>query len=479
MIDGINDQLMALCAHRKNAADPNWSELATVGLQNALEELRVAQEEINASRLAVDAERARYHDLFELAPDGYLVTDVRGQIQDANRAAIMLLNVPDRYVAGKPMVVYIEPCDRGMFFTAIMQLQRDGHGQWTMRLRPRGKAAAVVVEVTASLVPSEDMPTRLIRWTMRDVTQQQRAREQITQNHRRLRELTVLLAMAEERERRRIATGIHDRISQSLAVAKMLTGEIERGASAGQREKLVDLKSVIEQVIDESRTLTFELSPPMLYQLGLGAAVSWLAEQVRRRSGVEVRIEDHVEQPESIPIDLRVLMFQAVRELLANVVKHSRAKRADVKMSVGDGSVHVQVSDSGRGFNAAQTLTPQRAGFGLFNLQTRLEQVGAQFIVESKPKKGTRVTMVTSLAAPVGSETDNGSGVVADRRDGIEQVIDAGGQNVQEVTKHDRADHHSGRSPDRTTGVTTAAGERGELLSDRRGRKRPRRGSHG
>jgi len=158
---------------------------------------------------------------------------------------------------------------------------------------------------------------------------------------------------------------------------------------------------MLDTALEETRSLTFELSPPILYELGLGSAIESLAEQVQRRHGLQVRVRNSMGADEP-PLELRVLLFQATRELIVNVVKHADARSALVTLQHGRGNdsrrLRIEIKDNGQGFLPAD-LASGRAGFGLFNLRTRLEQVGGTLHLQSAPGKGTRAIVTAPLNA--------------------------------------------------------------------------------
>jgi signal transduction histidine kinase len=165
---------------------------------------------------------------------------------------------------------------------------------------------------------------------------------------------------------------------------------------------------LLSQSIARSRSLTVQLSPPVLYETGLAAALEWLGRHVQETLGLVVEVEAAAgAEPESE--DLRILLFEAVRELLFNVVKHAGTSRAHVSTSTAaDGCVHLVVSDQGAGFDPARpTAGDQAGGFGLFSIRERLEVLGGRMEVRAAPGLGTRVTIVAPgrRARPVPSET--------------------------------------------------------------------------
>jgi signal transduction histidine kinase len=220
--------------------------------------------------------------------------------------------------------------------------------------------------------------------------------EQITQE--RLGSLASEVALAAERERRRIAIGLHDRISQSLALAKMKLDSIRQHTAARNRPVVDEVIALLEQTLDETRTLTFELSPPILYELGLLPALQWLAEQTQKRHHIRVIVDGNCPS-DTLSSDLRVMLFQAVRELLINVAKHAKATTARVTCRVVDRQVRVMVIDDGEGFDPARLSTygPGHAGFGLFSIRNHLEQLNGRFEIFTAVGHGTRVTLSTPV----------------------------------------------------------------------------------
>jgi signal transduction histidine kinase len=305
-----------------------------------------------------------------------------------------LLGVPAHYLVGKPVAVFTVMDDRPALREAINSMARVDYAEFTARILPRGLPMRICYIRLSSVHDEVRGPLRGIRWVIRDVTEARRAEEEIASTREKLRELASELSLAEERVRREIAVGIHDRVSQPLAMVKILLGKIKLSASSEQSREIGELSGLVQQAIDESRTLTFELSPPVLYELGLPAAVEWLAEQIQRRHGVKIRVQS---TPDWAPIalELRVLLFQSIRELLINIIKHSQAKSANINLHWDRKLVQAIVSDNGIGFS--RSPSPSREGFGLFSIRTRVERVGGQFSVDSKSGRGARVTVIVPL----------------------------------------------------------------------------------
>ena len=183
-----------------------------------------------------------------------------------------------------------------------------------------------------------------------------------------------------------------------MALAKIKLGEFEKGLAPKHRgNTLNEIRELLDLSIRDARNLIFELSPPVLYELGLGAAIEWLGEQFQARYGISCRVvTDQGEAP--VNIEIEIILFQALRELLVNVVKHANASRVIVELRRLDDRLSLQVHDDGDGFDATVVLTGSGSGgFGLFNIRERLQLLGATFEIESGT--GTSVTVTAPLAA--------------------------------------------------------------------------------
>ena len=235
----------------------------------------------------------------------------------------------------------------------------------------------------------------------RDVTEQKRSVAALRESEERLRALVAELARVEERERRNLAIYLHDDISQDLALARMkfalLADDIRRGkrVTAGIEE----LRGLLDQAIENTQTLTFDLSPPVLHQLGLGAAIEWAGERAAEEHKLEfVFDDDGTEKP--LGEDTRAFVFRAARELMTNVVKHAQATRMRATVTRRDGEVRVIIEDNGVGFGpAGDGSGPATTGFGMFSIRQRLEILGGTLEIQAAPGGGTRAVLSVPVEA--------------------------------------------------------------------------------
>ncbi len=348
----------------------------------------------------------RYKNLFENSPLGLYRTDPRGRILMANPTLIRMMGYSS-FAEFRRVRSY-----RKELRSPPTSAERSGTAG-TRRQGPRVRGAMEDArrdeDARAVRTPwaIRDAAGRTLYYegTVEDISERKQAEERFNQYQRQLRSLASELSLAEERERRRISNLLHDHIGQLLATAKMRLGWIESAVKDESIEREIDeIRDHIGQAIQFGRSLTFELSPPILYDLGLEAALEWLAEQVESQNGIHREFEsDGFEKP--IRDEIRVLLFTAVRELLANVVKHAGATRVKVTVRRVDESISIHVADDGRGFNASKRSyhIAEARGFGLFSIRERLQSLGGHMDVRSQVGRGARIILV----APLKREQEN------------------------------------------------------------------------
>jgi signal transduction histidine kinase len=232
-----------------------------------------------------------------------------------------------------------------------------------------------------------------------DITERRESEEKIRTYQEQLQSLASELSLTEERERRRLATVLHDHIAQLLVVAKAKFEKIQESTLYRSFAKpMEEIRRLIEESIRYTRSLVFELSPPILYDLGFEPAMEWLAEHMQQQYGLVVVVEDD-DQPKPLDNEARILLFRAVRELLFNVLKHAQTNRARVCL-LGEGDhLRVIVEDNGVGFTPDKLCASSGKieGFGLFSIRERLNYYGGHMEIESIPGEVTRVILTVPV----------------------------------------------------------------------------------
>lgn len=225
-----------------------------------------------------------------------------------------------------------------------------------------------------------------------------------------LRAMAFELSKTEERERQAIARDLHDSLGQTLAIAKIRLDALRLTIDDAETNRSL---SAIVQLIDQSnrsvRSLAAQLSPSVLYDLGLVPALEWLAEEKLRDFGLRCRISaDTLPQP--LDAALSSIMFRAVQELMVNVVKHADAAApVDISVSVvpaddweAGNLLEIIVRDSGKGFDPNTAKPTRHSGFGLMSVRERLAHVGGTVDIDSAPGRGTTVTLIAPLHTSAG-----------------------------------------------------------------------------
>ncbi|WP_043527193.1 PAS domain-containing sensor histidine kinase [Litchfieldella xinjiangensis] len=240
-------------------------------------------------------------------------------------------------------------------------------------------------------IPLRNDENRVVGWfgSNTDIEERKRAEAEV-------RHMAYRLTMAEQEERRRVSQILHDDLQQLLYglqfKLRMVSGKLLRSAYPDLARAVEETQALLGQAVDTTRQLTVDLSPPILKSEGLLEALEWLQRQMLELHGLEVQLgADQVLAP--LKEDLRVLLFQIVRELLFNVKKHAGTTVAYVELRQEGQILTIQVEDRGYGANPMALEGDQASGtgFGLANVRERLRQIGGRMIVDAEQGRGTRV----------------------------------------------------------------------------------------
>lgn len=207
----------------------------------------------------------------------------------------------------------------------------------------------------------------------------------------RLKKMNADLLISEEKERRRIAEFLHDGISQILSLAYIkLTALINSDQLPKTEKGIRESVDLINNAISETRSLTYDLSPPILYELGLTSAVKWKLEQIEEKYGIVTSLKSNIEKLE-INTDIRILLFRIISELITNVIKHADADLIKIELTSEQNNLYIAVNDNGKGFDfSKKAIISEQGGFGLFSIRERLESINGSIHFESGNNSGTK-----------------------------------------------------------------------------------------
>ncbi|MCA9473669.1 MAG: response regulator, partial [Nitrospira sp.] len=264
-----------------------------------------------------------------------------------------------------------------------------------------------VVIVFQDITDRKQAEVELRRWKDELEVRVQTRTGELLSSKNRLRSLASQLSLTEEHQRRKLASDLHDYLVQLLVVGRMKLHELkEKVPLSPEAEALTrELEDVLQQALTYSRTTIAELSPPALHETGLAVSLTWLAERMEKH-GLRVEVHTGDYQTTHLSEDRVILLFQSVRELLFNVLKHAGVSEATVRMFSGQsGEVCIAVEDRGKGLHADALQQAMEPGhLGLFAVQERMEAMGGRVELTSAPENGTHVRLVLPIEGSIPSE---------------------------------------------------------------------------
>lgn len=391
--------------------------LLNIGVMEACDGLLVAVEDATARQEAERDRRAsetRFQLLVQNATEYALfMMDPEGRIVLWNPGAERLLGWTEEEALGQPGAIIFTPEQRAAGIPEQeMARAREASAAQDLRWHVRKDGRRFWGTGIMTTVRTADGAFSGYAKILRDDTERKEAQDalealnsrlhqlnrtleaQVQEQTQQVRDLAAALTLAEQEERNRLADVLHDDLQQILYGLGIMLGQMRTQGVAGEQRRLLDrIAEILEEAKRVTQRLTAQLSPPVLKDEGLEVILQWLAYQMETVYGlhVEVKVVGSVEVASR---ELRVILFQTVRELLFNVVKHATTDHAIVEVTIRDGALHVQVRDDGAGFNPAVTAAPQgQGGRGLESMRERLHLIGGRFEVDTTPGGGTCITI--------------------------------------------------------------------------------------
>jgi PAS domain S-box-containing protein len=375
-------------------------------------------------------EQERLRAIFEMEPVAVYSCDASGAIDHCNRRAVELWgraprpgDTDERFCGSHRLYLpdgsYMPHAESPMAQVVKGQLSEVRDGEVVIE-RADGSRVTVIVNIRP-LRDEHGEPAGAINCFC-DITERKRMEEALRESQSdlehtiaertsALRQLSARLLRAQDDERRRISRELHDSIGQYLAHAKMRIHPLLRANGANvdekQREAISDAVQALEQCLEETRTLSHLLYPPLLDEVGLGSAARWYVRGFAERSGVEVRL-DMPSDWTRLPGTLEILLFRVLQEALTNIHRHAQSRSVDIRLKLAADRVVLEVRDYGRGF-PAEMLEQLRAGtgggVGIRSMRERINELEGQFEIASDAS-GAMVRVMVPLAA----KTENQAG---------------------------------------------------------------------
>lgn len=361
-------------------------------------ELELQNQQLVEAQLAAEESKERYRQLYESAPIGYLTLDPDGAIVAANLCASELLGPPRGRLLGRKLSSFVAEGHQDRWHFARRALAESG-GRRSLELELSLDDGSIIdTQLVGSGRPEAGGALNL---ALLDVTELRGA-------ERALRRAASAASLAEQRERRKLASDLHDDAGQLLSLASLKLRALTDAVIGGRDDQFRELAEILAEARRRIASLSFQLSPPLLHDVGLVAATRWLAEDLERSYGLAVSVAESKEL--ALDEATRVTLFRAIRELLINVTRHAGVDRARVQIWHEGVMARVAVEDDGVGFDPdagrgsfGRDANAGRGGFGLLALRERLGQLGGTLAVGSRPGgAGSRVVASVPLTTREG-----------------------------------------------------------------------------
>ena len=330
-------------------------------------------------------------DIVDAAPDATVIIDADGKIVLVNKQMEQVFGYAREELIDKPVSTLLPERYRGAHPLHRLEYFREP------MTRPMGSGLKLYgrrwdgteFPVEISLSPLQTTDGILAIAAIRDISKRTEAEQKI-------RRLSHLLSEAEQKERQRLSQVLHDDLQQRLFALKLQLPILESESSQGNTEVIRALLAEMEEELTESisitRNLSVDLSPITLQGTDLVNALTALSTRMQKQYGLTIALQTNgIETNFDNP--LSELIFQTVRELLFNVVKHAGTLEATMTLEREDHQIRITVSDGGQGFDPATVMSEAGASHGLLDIRQRLEPVGCQMEISSRPGAGTCIVI--------------------------------------------------------------------------------------
>ncbi|MBN2590234.1 MAG: PAS domain S-box protein [Sedimentisphaerales bacterium] len=334
-----------------------------------------------------------WENIFQAIGQPSFILDTERNIIAANRTTVKMTGKPEEELIGKKCHEILHKKDSYPIDCPLEKILSSGSME-TGEMEVEALEGTYLVSCTP--IFNEQNVLEKIIHIATDITERKKTEKQVMEYQKQLKQMASEILLAEERERHRIAAGIHDDIGQRLAIIKFGLDSLR--ASESRPEVLSSLKrqgELITNTLEEVRSLTFELSNPLLYEIGVEAAIeAWLMDHIQNKCGIKCNFFSNGPKL-YLTEQTRIILFQGVRELLTNIVKHAKADSITVNIIRTNKSMQINIKDNGIGFNAsmANKLKNVKRGFGLFNLREKLEYLNGRLEIQDTSPKGTFATI--------------------------------------------------------------------------------------
>jgi two-component system, NarL family, sensor histidine kinase UhpB len=350
------------------------------------------QHDAQSLRDQLDALRTRLRAVLELAPIAIWIVEDELVVY-ANRAALVLFGSADDHgLVGEPVYALLDEVSRPALRQGVAAVLS---GQWGATALParllRGDGTLRDVEIAMAALPDHGQTT--VQMVVADVTERRREALELARSREATRRLSASVVEAREEERRRIARELHDELGQRLTALKLDLTHL--ACRDGRPAEVGGMLALLDETVASVRRIAADLRPLMLDDLGLNAAIEWLARDASQRLGILIEARLPLTEP---PLSTRasIALYRMVQEALTNVARHSHATKVQVRLDAEPEGLTLTVQDDGVGFG--EDALHAAGGFGLLGLRERAEMLGGRLTIDAAPDGGGLITVRLPLA---------------------------------------------------------------------------------
>ena len=365
-----------------------------VGAAQDITERRIAELRLRESE-------ARFRAVFERAALGIGLIDLQGRFLSVNNAFLEMLGYGEAELRGKLMSELTHADDRKRSLELFREVATGRRESYRIEKRFQRKNGQYSwCRLTASLVQDPEGQPLYVAGMAEDITQRKEAETRLQESEEKLRHLASKLMSAQEDERKRISRELHDELGQALLVLKLQAREIKKELPLEAQhlhEECEGMLTNLDQVVDKVRRLSHDLSPMIVEDLGLSAALQHLLGEFCKHNHLECEFQE-IDIDDLFPVEAQVAIYRIFQECLTNIGKHSQASRMAVSMDRKPDRVSFIIQDNGKGYSAEARRRGR--GLGLVAMEERARMVGGDLSVQSREGQGASI----SFEIPYSSE---------------------------------------------------------------------------
>lgn len=361
-------------------------------LRHLVRQLQMQNKAFRERQQELDKLQARYWELYDNAPVGYISIDSDGIVHTANKTAATLLDLARKKLIDSCFINYIAEEDRNRYLEFLKPLAgMQPHGWLEVRLLKAG-GETFYARLEGHALNRGEPESSEILLCLSDISEKKQAEDELAKARDQLRKLTAHLQGIREEERKSMAREIHDEMGQVMAYLKMSLPAIEARipeTDSETRRRINTMKEALSESIRSTRNMISRLRPYHLDELGLIPALESCVQDFREQSGIEAHFFSNG-VPQGLRPEKQTTVYRILREGLSNVALHSGASRVVVSITATPKKIVLEIRDDGKGF--VQTPEEAETSYGIMGMRERAADVGGGLEIDSGASRGTRLT---------------------------------------------------------------------------------------